>query len=43
LYYYSQFCNQKHLKFTPDSFSKFVFHTMWDEVIYCKIPPQNSW
>jgi hypothetical protein len=28
LYYYSQFCNQKHLKFTPDSFSKFVFHTM---------------
>lgn len=34
LKYYLQYCMQKWLKQTVDSFTKFIFHEMWDIVLY---------
>ena len=43
LKYYYQYCKQKNLSFNPDSFSKFIYDEVWDELIYCECITIESW
>lgn len=43
LKYYYQYCQQKNLKFTVDSFSRFINKEVWNEIIYCEKVFTDSW
>ena len=43
LKYYFQYCEQLNLKFTADSFAKFINFEIWNEVIYCEKIFFESW
>jgi len=43
LKYYFQYCEQLNLKFTSDSFSRFINFEIWNEIIYCENIFFESW
>lgn len=43
LKYYFQYCEQLNLKFTADSFARFISFEIWKEVIYCEKIFFKSW
>ena len=43
LKYYFQYCEQLNLKFTSDSFARFINFEIWNEVIYCEKMFFESW
>lgn len=43
LIFYFQFCAQKNLDFTPDSFAKFVKSIIWNDLVYIEAKLTLSW
>lgn len=43
LKYFFQYCEQKNLQFTADSFARFINFEIWNEIIYCEKIFLESW